>query len=158
VPLRLRPLRADELPAFIEHARAAYVRDLVEQAGLTQAAATKKTADDWPRLFPDGKVAAGNELFAIEDGESAERVGGLWFAERDNDAGEKTLYVYSIEIDPEFRGRGFGREAMQLVEDEARSRGLSQTNLTVLGGNGVARSLYRSLGYVERAVFMSKDL
>jgi len=28
----------------------------------------------------------------------------------------------------------------------------------VLGGNEVARSLYRSLGYAERAVFMSKDL
>jgi len=27
-----------------------------------------------------------------------------------------------------------------------------------MGGNEVARSLYRSLGYAERAVFMSKDL
>ena len=45
-----------------------------------------------------------------------------------------------------------------LFEEEARRRGRSQANLTVLGGNEVARSLYRSLGYVERAVFMSKDL
>jgi ribosomal protein S18 acetylase RimI-like enzyme len=72
--------------------------------------------------------------------------------------GEKTLYVYSVEIAPEYRGRGLGREAMRLFEEEARRRGLSRTNLTVLGGNEVARSLYRSLGYVERAVFMSKDL
>jgi ribosomal protein S18 acetylase RimI-like enzyme len=68
------------------------------------------------------------------------------------------LYVYSIEISPKHRGRGFGREAMLLFEDEARSRGISTTSLTVLGGNEVARSLYRSLGYVERAVFMSKDV
>jgi hypothetical protein len=47
---------------------------------------------------------------------------------------------------------------MQLFEDEARRRGHSQVGLTVLGGNDVARSLYRSLGYAERAVFMSKDL
>jgi ribosomal protein S18 acetylase RimI-like enzyme len=66
--------------------------------------------------------------------------------------------VYSIEITPQYRGRGFGREAMLLFEDEVRRRGLSQANLTVLGGNEVARSLYRSLGYAERAVFMSKDL
>ena len=72
--------------------------------------------------------------------------------------GEKTLYVYSVEIAPEHRGRGLGREGMRLFEEEARRRGLSRTNLTVLGGNEVARSLYRSLGYVERAVFMSKDL
>ena len=156
--LRLRSLREDELPAYIEHGRAAYERDLVEQAGLTRDAALKKTADDWARLFPDGTVPPGNELYAIEDAESGERVGDLWFAERENDSGETSLYVYSVEISPELRGRGYGREAMQLFEDEARRRGLSEANLTVMGGNQVARSLYRSLGYVERAVFMSKDL
>jgi len=158
VALRLRSLREDELPAYIEHGRAAYERDLVEQAGLTRDAALKKTADDWARLFPDGTVPLGNELYAIEDAESGERVGDLWFAERENDSGETSLYVYSVEISPELRGRGYGREAMQLFEDEARRRGLSEANLTVMGGNQVARSLYRSLGYVERAVFMSKDL
>ncbi len=156
--LRLRPLRADELPAYIEHGRAAYERDLAAQAGLTPAAARQKTENDWSRLFPDGAVPPGNELYAIEDAETTERVGDLWFAERDDDVGEKMLYVYSVEIAPEHRGRGFGREAMQLFEEEARRRGLARTNLTVLGGNEVARSLYRSLGYVERAVFMSKDL
>ena len=156
--LRLRPLREDELPAYIEHVRTAYAHELVEQAGLKPAAAQKKTAVDLARLFPDGTVPPGNELYAIEDAGSGERVGDLWFAERDNDSGEKSLYVYSVEIAPELRGRGFGREAMQLFEDEARRRGLSEANLTVLGGNEVARSLYRSLGYAERAVFMSKDL
>jgi ribosomal protein S18 acetylase RimI-like enzyme len=85
-------------------------------------------------------------------------VGDLWFAERDNDAGEKSLYVHSVEISPELQGRGFGREAMLVFEDEARRRGLTEVNLTVMGGDEVARSLYRALGYVERAVFMSKDL
>jgi len=158
VAVRLRPLRDDELPAFVEHARAAYEDELVSQAGLRPAEAAQKAVDDWSRLLPDGNVPPGNDLYAIEDEASGERVGDLWIAERDNDVGEKTLFVYSIEIFPELRGRGFGREAMLLFEDEARRRGLSQANLTVLGGNDVARSLYRSLGYVERAVFMSKDL
>jgi len=103
-------------------------------------------------------VPPGNELYAIEGVDSGERVGDLWFAERDNDSGEKSLYVHSVEISPELRGRGFGREAMLVFEDEARRRGLTEVNLTVMGGNEVARSLYRWLGYVERAVFMSKDL
>jgi len=158
VALRLRPLREDELPSYIEHTRAEYARELVAQAGLTPAAAERKTATDWSRLFPDGSVAPGTELHAIEDEDSGERVGDLWFAEREGDGGERTLYVYSIEVAPEFRGRGNGRAAMQLFEDEARRRGLSQVGLTVLGGNDVARSLYRSLGYAERAVFMWKDL
>jgi ribosomal protein S18 acetylase RimI-like enzyme len=157
VALRLRPLRDAELPAYVEHNRAAYERDLVAQAGLSRAQATTKTDTDRERLFPGGRPASGSELFVIED-DSGVRVGDLWIAERENDGGDKALYVYAIEIAPEHRGRGLGREAMLLFEDEARSRGLSGTSLTVLGGNEIARSLYRSLGYAERAVFMSKTL
>jgi ribosomal protein S18 acetylase RimI-like enzyme len=157
VPLRLRPLREDELPAFIEHTRVAYERELATQAGLSTEQAAAKTATDWGRLFPDGRVAEGHELFAIED-ESGERVGDLWLAEREDDGGERVLFVYSIEIAEEHRGRGLGRKAMLLFEDEARSRGIGGAALTVLAGNEVARSLYRSLGYAERSVFMSKDL
>jgi ribosomal protein S18 acetylase RimI-like enzyme len=157
VALRLRPLRDDELPTYVEHNRAAYQRDLVAQAGLSPEQAATKTATDWERLFPGGRPAPDSELFAVEN-DAGERVGDLWITERENDGGDKVLYVYSIEIVPEHRGRGLGREAMRLFEEEARSRGLSGASLTVLGGNEVARSLYRSLGYSERAVFMSKTL
>ena len=47
---------------------------------------------------------------------------------------------------------------MLLLEDEVRARGLSRVALNVFGGNDVARSLYRSVGYSETAVFMSKEL
>ena len=154
--LRLRPLRDDELPAFIEHGRAEYARELETQAGLTADAARTKAETDWARLLPNAVVPEDNYLFVVED-ESGERVGDLWWAERPNDAGEPSAFVYSIEISPELRGRGYGKEAMALFEEDARAHGITQFNLTVLGGNEVARGLYRSLGYVERAVFMSKD-
>jgi ribosomal protein S18 acetylase RimI-like enzyme len=47
---------------------------------------------------------------------------------------------------------------MQLLEDDVRARGLRTIDLNVWGGNVAARSLYRSLGYEERAVFMAKEL
>jgi RimJ/RimL family protein N-acetyltransferase len=47
---------------------------------------------------------------------------------------------------------------MLLAEDEARARGIGRIELNVFGGNAVARRLYLSLGYVERAVLMAKDL
>ena len=156
--LRLRPLRDDELPAYIEQGRAAYARDLESQAGATAEGAAIKAEADWSRLFPDGVVSSGNELLALEDVESGERVGDIWLAERENDFGERTAFLYNIQILPEVRGQGFGRQAMELFEGEARSRGLAQANLMVFGGNDVARSLYRKLGYAERAVFMSRDL
>ena len=130
-------------------------RELESQAGLTAGAARTKTETDWARLLPDGTLPAGNHLYVLED-EGGARVGDLWWAERPNDAGEQSAFVYNVEVWPEFRGRGYGKEAMTLFEEDARSHGMSQFNLTVLGGNEVARGLYRSLGYFERAVFMSK--
>ena len=86
---RLRPLRDDELPAYIEHSRAAYAHDMSEQAGLSVEAAQQKAEADWARLLPDGQVPAGNVLLAIEDAATGERVGDLWCAERDNESGGK---------------------------------------------------------------------
>ena len=45
---------------------------------------------------------------------------------------------------------------MALLEEEARRLGVPRIELNVFGGNEVARSLYRSLGYGEEAVVMSK--
>ena len=154
----LRPLRDDELGPYVEHGKAEYARDMVENAGLSPEQAQKKSDHDWAMLLPHGRVPQGHYLFAIEDDDSGQRVGDLWFAERTNDFDSTVAFVYSIEISEPFRGRGFGKQAMLLLEDEVRGLGLSHVALNVFGGNEVARSLYRSLGYAETAVWMRKAL
>jgi len=157
VPLRLRPIRDDELPAFIEHGKAEYARDMVENAGLSPERAQTKTDHDWGHLLPNGRIPSGHRIYVVED-ERGQRVGDLWFAERTTDFDGNFAFVYSIEIAAEFRGRGYGRETMELLEDEVRAAGLERISLNVFGGNEVARSLYRSLGYSETAVMMRKEL
>ena len=68
------------------------------------------------------------------------------------------MFVYDVTIDAGQQGRGYGRAAMQLAEEEAKSRGIDRIELNVFGGNDVARGLYRSLGYVETSAQMRKDL
>jgi ribosomal protein S18 acetylase RimI-like enzyme len=158
VPVRLRPLRDDEFGPFIEHGIAGYAQDMVEHAGLTPEQAQKKSDTDWAKLLPNGRASKGHYLFAVEDQETGERVGDLWFAERTNDFDSTVAFVYSIEIFEGFRGRGFGKQAMLLLEEEVRALGLDHVALNVFGGNEVARSLYRSLGYAETAVWMRKQI
>ena len=68
------------------------------------------------------------------------------------------VWLYEIELDEAARGRGLGREAMIEFEARARDLGAEKLALNVFGGNEVARSLYRSLGYVEESVQMGKRL
>ena len=151
----LRPIRDDELPAWLEHHRRWYAADLAAHGGLDEAAAAAKAARDVAALRPGGRPAEGSVLlFVGEDGEPA---GSVWFAERDGPEG-RHAFLYAIEIGERRRGRRLGREAMRLFEAEARARGFRSAVLNVFGGNAVARGLYRSLGWEESSAHMRKAL
>jgi ribosomal protein S18 acetylase RimI-like enzyme len=153
--VRLRRMRPEEYPAWVAASKAGYANDIVTHGGLPADVAQRKAEADFANILPDGLETAGHVVFVVEaDGGP---VGRLWLAEREQH-GQRTLFVYEIEIDEGHRGRGFGRATMLLAENEARARGLSQVQLNVFGGNDVARSLYRSLGYQENAVLMTKQL
>jgi ribosomal protein S18 acetylase RimI-like enzyme len=148
-------MRDDEFAAWLPRMRERYAADMVEQAGMSREKAAAKAADDAERLFPGGAPSPQSSIYVIEaDGEPA---GDLWLAEREETL-EPCLFVYDIHLDERFRGRGYGREAMLFAEEEARRRGIDRVALNVFGGNEVARGLYRSLGYEENAVAMSKKL
>ena len=150
--VRLRELLDDELPEWLTAARRSYVDDLERHAGMTSAEAEEKARRDHEALFPDGKPKEGQHLFAIED-ESEEAIGRLFFAMRPGG-----VWLFEIELEERVRGSGLGREAMLAFEQCARELGAEKVTLNVFGGNEVARSLYRSLGYVEESVHMGKRL
>jgi ribosomal protein S18 acetylase RimI-like enzyme len=153
--VRLRPMRTDEYPAFIAASKTAYAHDMVVHGGMLPAAAESKSDEDHAALLSGGLGTTGHWIFVVEaDGDA---VGHLWLAERGAPE-RRILYIYGIEIDAAHRGRGFGRAAMRLAEEEASTRGIGRLELNVFGGNDVARGLYRSLGYQETAVQMAKDI
>jgi ribosomal protein S18 acetylase RimI-like enzyme len=155
VPIRLRPVADDELASFVASTRDGYLISLVNDAGMGEEEAHEKTERDFAMLVREGRPVAGQQLFIVEETETSEPVGRVWLGER---FPGQIGFLYDIEIDGRFRGRGFGREAMLLVEQEARRRGFVEIRLNVFGGNETARSLYRSLQYAEFAIAMRKRL
>jgi len=151
--VRLRPLREEEFAEWLRRSRDGYAREMIESGGFPEAEAREKARGDFAGLLRDGLATPGQAVFALEDDPSGERVGNLWLVER-----RDALAVFDIHVDEALRGRGYGRAAMLLAEDEARRRGLRRIDLNVFAGNAVARSLYGPLGYEERSVYMSKSL
>jgi ribosomal protein S18 acetylase RimI-like enzyme len=148
----IRPLREDEYDGFIARGMAFYVDDMV-RAGIDRDVAQAKADTDLPQLLPDGLATPNHYMYAIED--EGRFAGYLWLCDRDGELGH-SLFVYAVEIDEEFRGRGLGRAAMEFAEGEAQRLGIAKVALNVFGGNEVARGLYLSLGYAETAVHMEK--
>ena len=85
-----------------------------------------------------------------------DKVGHLWIGPRAPDDDDH-WWVWDIEVDEAWRGRGLGRAAMELAEREARGRRCIEIGLTVIADNR-ARRLYESLGYREASVRMRKPL
>jgi ribosomal protein S18 acetylase RimI-like enzyme len=148
----IRPLREDEYDLFIRRGMAFYVDDMV-RAGIDRDVAQAKADKDLPQLLPRGLETPDHYMYAIED--EGRFAGYLWLCNRDGELGH-SLFVYAVEINEEFRGRGLGRAAMVFAEEQARQLGIAKVALNVFGGNAVARDLYLSLGYQETAVHMEK--
>lgn len=153
--LRLRPMRDDEFADWYPLLRDGYAEDMVRDAGLEPERAAAKAEEDMEQLFPGARPAAEQLVFVVEADGAA--VGNLWLCERE-DSFHRGMFIYNVWIDEVHRGRGYGRQAMLLAEQETRRRGLDRISLNVFGGNAVARGLYSSHGYEENAVATSKRL
>ena len=152
----LEPMTAEAFERWYRGAIASYAADKVRVGTWPEDEAMDRSARAFAALLPDGRATAGHELRSIVT-EAGEVVGVLWFATTDELAGD-IAFIYDIEIDEAFRGRGYGRAAMLALEPLARSLGFASIGLHVFGDNEVARNLYRSTGYRETDVTMRKDL
>lgn len=80
---------------------------------------------------------------AEEDGQMA----GFAIVEWNQEPGEMTAYIQTIEVAPEKRGCGVGRELLNRIEGSARDAGAGMIWLHVEVANAGAIRLYEAHGY-----------
>ncbi len=152
--LQLRPMTRAEFDAWLPRQVAGYAAMIAASGTMPAAAAQEKATRDTARYFSHGQATPGQFVFRVMAREVA--VGWLWLGVPGPEPDPLMAWVFEIEIEAAFRGRGYGRAAMRLAEDEARLRGMTSLGLNVHGQNTVARSLYESLGYEVTAMQMKK--
>jgi len=120
--------------------RAARLDDLddlmaIEQACFTSDRISRRAMRAWLRrehglmfLACDGERVAGYVLVIHHDG-------------------RRTARMYSLAIDPAYRGRGLARRLIEAGERAAARRGCAELRLEVAPTNASARALYDAMGY-----------
>ncbi len=126
-------------------------REELIRSGMSEAAADKNIESNIKETMPNGELVAGQFVFEVF--ENDDHIGNVWLANYDND-----WFVYDIDIEEEFRGRGLGRATMRAIEDYVRAQGGSKIELSVFGFNTVAKNLYLSEGYETTRLSMYKNL
>ena len=75
------------------------------------------------------------------------RMGGFAIVEWVSDADKVSAYIQTIEVAPDWRGRGVGGELLTRIEGSARDAGAHEIWLHVDAENSSAIRLYEAHGY-----------
>lgn len=144
-----------EYNAFLKRTIPEYADDKVRAGYWAESEALERSRKEFEGLLPQGLQTKNHYLYTLVDGDQS--VGMIWL--RTNlDRPTQDGFIFELYIDENQRGKGYGRQAMLLIEEKARELGLKAIGLHVFGSNKVARNLYESVGYETTSVNMSKTL
>lgn len=155
--VRLVPMSPTEFEAYLESSVQEYAQEHVRAGNWSAEKALQMAEESFHRLLPDGLATANQYLLTIEDETLGEKVGVLWFAVEEREAGPRA-FVYDVQVDEAYRRQGYGTLAFEALERKVRELGLTRIMLHVFGHNRAARAMYAKLGYEVVDLIMSKTL
>jgi len=150
--LHLRPMRADELAAFRESFIRDWAADLARIDDVPAAEALRQAAQRTDAELSAGVATRGHHLFVLVAGDEA--VGTAWLSV--TATGE--AFLDDLTVHAPHRGQGYGKRALELLEQHARALGLRCIDLHVYAHNPRALALYQRQGYQTTGLKLRKRL
>jgi ribosomal protein S18 acetylase RimI-like enzyme len=144
-----------EYEVFLERTIPEYAADKVRAGQWVESEALERSRKEFLADLPQGVQTRDNYLYTLFDGDTA--VGLIWMRAY-LDRPTKEGFIFELYVEEKYRGKGYGKQAMFLIEEKARELGLKSIGLHVFGSNKVARNLYEAVGYEVTNVNMSKTL
>lgn len=148
----LKLMTQKEFELYLNQAIAEYADDLVKSGEVSLENSMEKSKQSFLSLLPNGVSSKQQYLFNIMSDDNL-MLGMIWYGIRSEHEG----FIYDFEILFEFRGQGFGKKALLLVEEHAKSIGIHKLGLRVFGHNNRAYQLYKKMGYTVYSMNMSKE-
>lgn len=150
----LRPMTEAEYAPYIAHLRESYAQERATSGETPIEEERELSNKQIDGLIPQGLATPDHYFWTVMD-ESGAGIGSLWvFVE----PVKGRAFIYDIELSEEQRGKGYGRQTLQVLESTLRPMGVRRIALNVFGKNAVARHLYDTHGYYVVATAMQKDI
>ena len=153
----LVPMCADGFGAFLEASAAGYADDNIKSGRWPREGAHDRAMSELKDYLPQGVDTPDNYLFDILASPGGTAVGYVWCAIHDK-YGQRSAFVYDVEIKPEFRRQGYAAGAFSALQEHLLTLGIQGLGLHVFAFNKGAISLYEKLGFVATGMNMQKNL
>lgn len=152
----LVPMDEAAFQKYRETAVETYAQEHVKAGNWHPDEALQQSEESFQKLLPQGLTSPDQHLFSIVN-ESGTVAGMLWFAHQ-RSGPEPVAFIFDFQIYPQFRRRGYGKEALLALEEKAHAFQIPRLSLHVFGHNHAARALYEKVGYEVKSVMMSKKI
>ena len=154
--LILRKIQNEEFSAFCDCVITDYGQDIAQKHDLSIEKAAVLAQEEFHNYFPDGVATLGHDVLCIElDIEEPTTIGYLWCSNKKSDL---SAFIYFFYIEEQFRGKGYGKQALKQLDDWLLSSGATKVRLQVLAQNQRALELYQKSGFDTYSYVLSKKL
>ncbi|XXM71828.1 GNAT family N-acetyltransferase [Lysinibacillus sphaericus] len=150
--MEVKSMTSDDFEVFLKKSIISYAKEKTRSGNWTEEESIEKAKADYQRLLPQGEKTENHHLFSLYHGNSL--FGSFWLAAMPN----RTVYIYNVEIEEKYRGKGYGKLAMKEIENKSKELNANKIELHVFAHNTTARKLYEKVGYEVTNVIMAKKI
>lgn len=143
--------------AYLPEAIKEYAEEKVKAGTWAEVEALDRSAAEYRQLLPDGIQTKQHCLFSIVDDPEQPPIGMIWFQISESTHG-RTAFIFDFNIEEGHQGKGYGRQAMEVLEQVARRMNIKKIKLHVFAHNTRAIHLYETTGFVTTDLHMTKTL
>ncbi len=153
----LRDMRQDEYLAYCEYFVYDYSHEIVRNYGYPIEKAVELAKGDLARSFPETLQQSEHFLLCIETQVRGRTsvIGYLWHLPN---VADKSTFIFDFYIAAEYRGSGYGKQAMTILEERLKAAGIAHIKLRVAYHNQRAVKLYEAIGFSTTGFNMAKVL
>lgn len=151
--VQLVPMQQEDFDPYLERGIREYADDHVRNGNWSAEEALERSRKQFEQLLPDGVHSKNQLLYSIIDETNGNKVGLLWVEVKNHSA-----FIYDFIIDEAFRGKGYGKQALQALDEKLKSMNVEVVGLHVFGDNLAAQELYKKMGYQITDIQMRKTL
>lgn len=106
--------------------------------------ARKAAKSEFNDVFPDGINSADNYLYIVED-EEKRKIGVIGYQKSPFE--DNAAFVTENIIKEEFRGKGYGKSAFVMIQQDAKEKGFTKMVLNVFKHTPVSFMMYKKNGF-----------
>ncbi len=146
-----------EFQVYLKRSIEGYAQEHVKAGNWDASDALFRAEKEFQQFLPNGLASEKQYLFSIVDNSTNTKVGLIWFAE-ELQASRRSAFIFDFQIHEEHQRKGYGRQALAILEEKVKELGMETISLHVFGHNRAAIDLYHKAGFEITDLNMSKKL